>query len=95
MAIAVMSWLIAIPLLGMCTGLRTMTPIALVCWYAHLGYLPVGGTWAFWVATAIAVGVFTLFAAGEYVGESCRRRCRGFPRFRSLRDSLLEVWSEP
>ncbi len=82
MAMAVMSWLIAIPLLGMCTGLRTMTPIALVCWYAHLGYLPVGGTWAFWVASAIAVGVFTLFAAGEYVGDKLPKtpsRISAFP----------------
>ena len=59
----------AIPLLGLCTGLRTMTPIALVCWYARLGYLPMQGTWAFWLATPITVGVFSLLAVGEYIGD--------------------------
>src|ERR1039458_6047953 len=46
MAVAMMSLLIAIPLLGLTTGLRSMTPMALICWYAVLGYLPVDGTWA-------------------------------------------------
>ena len=69
MAMAVMSWMLAIPVLGLCTGLRTMTPIALVCWYCHLGYLPVGGTWASWIASPITVGVFTLLAIGEYIGD--------------------------
>jgi len=69
MAMAVMSWMLAIPVLGLCTGLRSMTPIALICWYAHLGYLPVEGTWAFWAANPITVGIFTLFAIGEYIGD--------------------------
>ena len=73
MAMAVMSWIIALPLLGICTGLRTMTPIALICWYAHLGYLPVHGTWAFWTACPIAVGVFTVLAIGEYIGDKLPR----------------------
>ncbi|GAC1360700.1 MAG: glycine zipper 2TM domain-containing protein [Acidobacteriaceae bacterium] len=73
MAMAVMSWIIAMPLLGICTGFRTMTPIALVCWYAHLGYLPVHGTWAFWAASPIAVGLFTLLAIGEYIGDKLPR----------------------
>ena len=69
MAMAVMSWLIAIPLLGVCTGFRAMTPIALLCWYAYLRYLPVRNTWAFWTANVISVGLFTLLAAGEYIGD--------------------------
>lgn len=69
MAMAVMSWIFAIPLLGFCTGLRTMTPIALICWYAYLTYLPVHGTWAFWAASPVAVGIFTLLAIGEYIGD--------------------------
>lgn len=69
MAIAVMSWMFAIPLLGLCTGFRTMTPIALICWYAHLGYLPVQGTWAFWAAKPLTVALFTLLAIGEYIGD--------------------------
>ena len=66
---AMMSWMLAIPVLGMMTGLRTMTPIAVVCWFAYLGYLPVGGTWAFWTGKLAAVIVFSLFACGEFVGD--------------------------
>lgn len=82
MAMAVLSWLVAIPLLGFCTGLRSMTPMALICWYAHLGYLPVEGTWAFWAASPVSVGVFTLLAAGEYIGDKLPRtpsRIAAFP----------------
>lgn len=69
MALAVMSWLLAIPLLGLVTGLRTMTPIAVFCWFAYLGYVPVDGTWAFWTAKLVSVVIFTLLAAGEYYGD--------------------------
>lgn len=69
MAIEVLSWIVAIPLLGWATGLRTMTPMAALSWFAYLGYLPVGGTWAFWLARPVTVGVFTLLALGELVGD--------------------------
>ena len=69
MPTATMSWLLAIPLLGLATGLRTMTPIAVLCWFAYLNYLPVHGTWAFWTAHIASVVVFTLFALGEYIGD--------------------------
>ena len=77
MTMAVLSWVLAIPLLGMMTGLRTMTPIAVVCWFAYLGqagnqdqgHLPVAGTWAFWTAKLVTVLIFTAFALGEYVGD--------------------------
>ena len=51
MVIAMMSWLLAIPLLGAATGLRSLTPMAVLCWFAYLGYLPVGGTWAGWTTS--------------------------------------------
>ena len=66
---AVMSWVLAIPLLGMMTGVRTMTPMAVLCWFAYLGHLPVNGTWAFWTAKLVTAIVFTVFAIGEYVGD--------------------------
>ena len=69
MATAILAWLVAMPLLGFATGLRSMTPIALVCWCAHLGYLPVQGTWAFWTAHTVSVVVFSLAALGEYVAD--------------------------
>ncbi|MEO6911869.1 MAG: DUF4126 family protein, partial [Edaphobacter sp.] len=65
MAMAMMSWILAIPLLGAATGMRTFTPMAVVCWFAYLGYLPVDGTWAFWVAKLATAIVFTVLALGE------------------------------
>ena len=71
--LAVMSWVVAIPLLGMMTGLRTMTPMAVLCWFAYFGsdggHLPLGGTWAFWAAKLVTAIVFTVLAVGEYIGD--------------------------
>jgi uncharacterized membrane protein len=69
MAIAMMSWILAIPALGGMTGLRTMTPMAVLCWFAWAGNLPVAGTWAFWVAKPVTAIVFTVLAVGELVGD--------------------------
>lgn len=73
MAIAILAWLMAIPLLGMVTGLRTMTPIAVLCWFAYLGDLPVEGTWASWTARLVSAVVFSVLAAGEFVGDKLPR----------------------
>ena len=69
MAMAILSWLIAVPVLGFCTGLRAMTPIAVLCWFAVLGHLPVHGTWAFWTAKLISALIFTILAIGEDIGD--------------------------
>jgi uncharacterized membrane protein len=73
MAIAMMSWMLAIPLLGLATGLRSMTPMAALCWFAYLGYLPVEGTWASWTARVASVAVFTVLAVGELVADKLPR----------------------
>lgn len=73
MAMTVLSWLLAIPMLGVATGMRTMTPIAAICWFAWRGELPLADTWAFWTAKPASVIVFTLFAIGEYVGDKLAR----------------------
>jgi uncharacterized membrane protein len=64
-----MSWLLAIPLLGIATGLRSLTPMAVLCWFAYLGYLPVGGTWAGWTTRLWVAVVFTVLAAGENAAD--------------------------
>jgi uncharacterized membrane protein len=69
MAMQMITWLIAIPLLGLVTGLRTFTPMAVLCWFAYLGYLPVDGTWAAWTTKLAAAVVFTVLALGELVGD--------------------------
>ena len=61
-------------LLGVCTGSRTLTPIAVVSWFAykHTGTgspaLALTG-WRSFIGNPISVGVFTLMALGEYVGD--------------------------
>ncbi len=64
-----MPWFLAIPILGGANGNRTMTPIAVVCWFAYTGHLQVAGTWAFWTANIISAIVFTVCALGEYIGD--------------------------
>lgn len=73
MAMAMMAWTLAIPVLGMMTGLRTMTPITVACWFAYLGYLPVEGTWAEWVGRRGAVMILTLMAVGEFAVDKLPR----------------------
>jgi uncharacterized membrane protein len=73
MAIAMMSWMLAIPLLGLATGLRSMTPMAVLCWFAYLGYLPVEGTWASWTARVSSVAIFTALAIAELVVDKLPR----------------------
>ena len=60
---------VATPLLGVSTGLRSFTALALVAWFARSGMLPVTGTWAAWVRHPAAVGLSTAAALGEYVGD--------------------------
>jgi uncharacterized membrane protein len=46
-----------------------MTPMAILCWFAWLGYMPVDGTWAFWVAKLPTALIFTLLAVSELVAD--------------------------
>jgi uncharacterized membrane protein len=55
-------------LLGMTVGMRTMTAIAVLCWFAWSGSLPQTG-WAFWVGYLVTAIVFTVLAVGEYIGD--------------------------
>ncbi len=73
MAMSILSWLLAIPMLGISTGMRAMTPIAAICWFSWLGQLPTQGTWAFWTAKPVSVIIFTLLACGEYIGDKLPR----------------------
>jgi uncharacterized membrane protein len=69
MASEMAAWLLAIPLLGFATGLRTLTPIAVLCWYIHVGEISVDGTWAVWTGRLVTAMVFSVLAAGEWVGD--------------------------
>jgi len=67
MAFEIMSWLIAIPMLGFATGLRSMTPMAALCWFAYTGQL--SADWAPWVGRLSVAVVFTVCAVGELVAD--------------------------
>jgi uncharacterized membrane protein len=67
-----MQWMV---LIGVVTGMRSMTALAVLCWFAWLGLLPETG-WAAWSATAAAAIVFGLCALGEYAGDLSPRAPR-------------------
>jgi uncharacterized membrane protein len=56
-------------LLGISNGARTMTAIAVLCWFSWLGLLPEPG-WASWSGKLISVVIFTIFAVGEWYGDT-------------------------
>lgn len=61
-----MQWIF---LLGIVTGCRTMTAIAVVCWAVWLGVLP-EHSWAVWATYLVSALIFTGFALGEYYGDT-------------------------
>lgn len=56
-------------LLGVVTGMRSMTAMAVLCWAAWLQLVPEQG-WAVWTSYLVTVIVFTLCALGEYVVDT-------------------------
>ena len=60
---------VAVPLLGVSTGMRSFTPLAVAAWFARSGNLPVEGTWAEWLRHPAAVGLLSALAVGEFVGD--------------------------
>ena len=63
------SWLLAIPVLGSFTGARSMTPIALCCFFAYRKHLWLHDTWAAWADHPVSVIVFAVLAVGELFGD--------------------------
>ncbi len=55
--------------LGIVAGLRALTPLAVSCWGAHLGWINLHGSHLSWMGSVIAVGIFTLAALGELVTD--------------------------
>jgi uncharacterized membrane protein len=75
MTLEVLTWLIAIPLLGFITGMRTMTPITVLCWFGWLRLLPLD-PWAGWAGKLPVALIFTLLAALEYAADKYGRSPR-------------------
>jgi uncharacterized membrane protein len=53
----------------MTVGMRTLTAITVLCWFAWSGMLPQTG-WAFWTGYLVTAIVFTVLAIGEYIGDT-------------------------
>ena len=55
--------------IGVIAGLRALTAPAVVCWLAYLNVIHLQDTPLRFMGSAIAVGIFTLAAAGEIVSD--------------------------
>jgi uncharacterized membrane protein len=69
MAIQIIAWLVAIPLLGFATGLRSLTPMAVLCWFGYAGVLSVDNGWDDWVTWLWVAVLTTVLALGELVAD--------------------------
>jgi uncharacterized membrane protein len=56
-------------LIGIVAGLRALTPLAVVSWAAHLGWIPVQGTWLAFLAATITPYLTTVLALTELVTD--------------------------
>ncbi len=56
-------------LIGVLNGLRTMAPIAVVCWAAHLHWIDLAGSRFEFLDSVVALVVFTVLALGELVAD--------------------------
>jgi uncharacterized membrane protein len=62
----------AIFAIGMLSGLRALSPIAVICWLAMLHRLPLNG-WVSFAGSKVAVGVFSVGAVGELISDKLPR----------------------
>jgi uncharacterized membrane protein len=69
MAMTILTWLMAIPLLGAVTGLRSMTAMAVLCWFAYRGDLSLDGTWASWAGKLVTAVIFTVLGLCELIAD--------------------------
>ena len=56
-------------LIGVTTGLRTLAPLAIVSWAAHLGWLHLENTWLAFLGATVTSWILSLLALGELVTD--------------------------
>jgi uncharacterized membrane protein len=64
-----MSPLIPAFLIGVFTGLRSMTPITAISWAARMGWLHLEGTWLAFLGYSATPYILTVLALGELVAD--------------------------
>lgn len=62
--------------IGIVAGLRSLTAPAAIAWAAHLGWLDLQGSPLAFMASTVAVAVFSLLAVGELIGDKLPRTPR-------------------
>lgn len=55
--------------IGFASGLRAFTPLALVCWVAVWGWMPLGGSRLAFLGTIVGAAVVSLLALAELIGD--------------------------
>ena len=55
--------------IGIVAGLRSLTAPAVVAWAAYLGWINLHGSPLAFMSSKWAVGIFTLLAIGEFIGD--------------------------
>ena len=58
----------AIFAIGLLSGLRALSPIAIICWLAMLHRLSLNG-WVSFAGSKVAVGLFSVGAVGELISD--------------------------
>lgn len=56
-------------LIGIIAGLRALTPLAVISWAAHLGWLQLQDTWLAFLGFAASAYIATALALGELVND--------------------------
>ena len=56
-------------LIGVATGLRTLTPLAAVSWAARLGWLHLENTWLAFLGFAATPYILTVLGVGELIND--------------------------
>src|SRR5438309_1110559 len=54
---------------GFATGLRTFTPLALICWVAVWGWIPLGSSRLAFLGTEIGAMIVSVLAAVELIAD--------------------------
>jgi uncharacterized membrane protein len=63
-----MTYVLAL-LIGVVAGLRALTPLAAVCWAAHLGWLHLENTWLAFLGYAATPYIVSVLAIGELIND--------------------------
>jgi uncharacterized membrane protein len=60
-------------LIGIIAGLRALTPVAVISWAAHLGWLQLQNTWLAFLGFAATAYITTALALGELISDKLPR----------------------